>query len=41
MTAYRLIPEAEEDLIDVARYTLERWGEKQYLSYADSFERRF
>jgi len=41
MTAYLLIPEAEEDIKDIARYTLESWGEKQYFNYAASFERRF
>jgi plasmid stabilization system protein ParE len=41
MAVYLLIPEAEEDLKGIARHTLKRWGEKQYLSYAKSFERRF
>jgi len=41
MTGYFLIPEAEEDIKGIARYTLERWGKKQYFSYAESFERRF
>lgn len=41
MTVYHLTPEAEEDLRCIARYTLEMWDEKQYFSYAKSFERRF
>ena len=33
MTEYRLAPEAENDLAEIAIYTLERWGSDQVRRY--------
>ncbi|MEX1025264.1 MAG: type II toxin-antitoxin system RelE/ParE family toxin [Planctomycetota bacterium] len=33
MPEYRLTPDAEDDLSDIARYTLETWGEAQQRLY--------
>jgi plasmid stabilization system protein ParE len=35
MPAYRITPEAREDLRDIARYTLETWGTEQHAHYRD------
>lgn len=41
MLPYELTPSAAEDLKAIARYTLEQWGEKQCLRYAEMLEERF
>lgn len=41
MLPYDLTPSAEEDLKDIARYTLKEWGKKQSLQYASHLEKRF
>jgi plasmid stabilization system protein ParE len=41
MQPYLLTPSAEDDLKDIARYTLKQWGKKQSLQYAGMLERRF
>lgn len=41
MQPYELTPSAEEDLKDIARYTLKQWGKNQSLHYAGLLERRF
>lgn len=33
MPKYRLTPDARADLIDIRRYTVERWGEAQSQKY--------
>jgi plasmid stabilization system protein ParE len=38
---YQLTPQAEEDLKQIARYTLKTWGKKQSLKYADILEACF
>lgn len=32
-TSYRLTSDAQNDLIDIRRFTLKQWGEKQSLKY--------
>lgn len=41
MLPYRLTPPAQQDLKEIAHYTLEKWGGKQVLLYKDLLERRF
>jgi toxin ParE1/3/4 len=41
MQPYELTPSAEDDLKDIARYTLKQWGKKQSLQYAGLLEQRF
>lgn len=41
MLLYELTALAEEDLKEIARYTLTEWGEKQALHYAELLEKRF
>ena len=41
MLLYELTGPAEEDLKDIARYTLTEWGKKQSLHYAALLEKRF
>ncbi|MGR8981713.1 MAG: type II toxin-antitoxin system RelE/ParE family toxin [Gammaproteobacteria bacterium] len=41
MLLYELIPSAEEDLKDIARYTLKQWGTAQSLHYAGLLEKHF
>jgi plasmid stabilization system protein ParE len=41
MQPYILTPSAEDDLKDIARYTLKQWGKKQSLQYASLLETRF
>ncbi|NOS74110.1 MAG: type II toxin-antitoxin system RelE/ParE family toxin [Methyloglobulus sp.] len=41
MRPYVLTQLAENDLKDIARYTLKQWGKKQSLRYANSLETRF
>lgn len=41
MLPYLLTPSAEDDLKDIARYTLKRWGKKQSLNYASLLQTRF
>jgi toxin ParE1/3/4 len=41
MQPYLLTPSAEDDLKDIARYTLKHWGKKQSLHYASHLETRF
>lgn len=33
MTNYRLTPDAQSDLIDIRRYTVEQWGKAQSQKY--------
>ena len=33
MSNYRLTPDAQSDLIDIRRFTLDRWGEAQSKKY--------
>jgi plasmid stabilization system protein ParE len=41
MRLYELTAAAQEDLKDIARYTLTEWGEKQSIHYAELLEARF
>jgi toxin ParE1/3/4 len=36
--AFRLSRRAEADLLEIARYTLQRWGEDQTIRYIDDLE---
>ena len=38
MTSYDLTADAEEDLKQIARYTVKEWGKKQSLKYAEILE---
>ncbi len=38
MLPYSLTPSAQADLEEIARYTLEKWGEKQAIQYAASLD---
>lgn len=38
---YRITPRAAEDLRNIARYTLQRWGRKQRDIYLSAIDRRF
>jgi plasmid stabilization system protein ParE len=38
---YQFTPQAEEDLKQIARYTLKTWGKKQSLKYAEILETCF
>lgn len=38
MAAFRFSLRAEADLVNIARYTLERWGEDQTIRYIDDLE---
>ena len=41
MLPYRLTQLAEEDMKDIARYTLKKWGKDQSMCYAGKLERCF
>ena len=41
MLLYELTAPAQEDLKEIARYTVTEWGEKQSLHYAESLEKSF
>lgn len=41
MQPYDLTPSAEDDIKDIARYTLKQWGKKQSLQYASLLQTRF
>lgn len=42
MTArFRITPRARQDLIDIGRYTAERWGSRQRDDYLRELDRRF
>jgi plasmid stabilization system protein ParE len=41
MRPFHITPSAEQDVIDITSYTLEKWGEKQALNYAGLLEKRF
>lgn len=41
MLPYDLTELAEDDLKEIARYTLKNWGKKQSLHYAGLLEKRF
>ena len=41
MRSYELTLRPEEDLKEIARYTLTQWGSKQSLHYAGLLEKRF
>lgn len=36
-----ILPKAEADIVDIAAYTLENWGERQMARYVDSLHQRF
>ena len=38
MARFRLTRRAESDLMEIASYTLERWGEDQTIRYIDDLE---
>jgi toxin ParE1/3/4 len=38
VAGFRLSRRAESDLMEIARYTLERWGEDQAIRYIDDLE---
>lgn len=38
MAAFRFSRKAESDLLDIARYTLDRWGEDQAIRYLNNLE---
>jgi toxin ParE1/3/4 len=41
MNAYRLTKDAEQDLLEVARYTLKNWGRSLFEEYRVGLESRF
>jgi len=41
MLPYELTTPAQDDLKDIARYTLTEWGETQSIHYAELLETRF
>lgn len=41
MLPYELTLSAQEDLKEIARHTLTKWGKKQSLHYAELLEKRF
>jgi len=41
MQPYHISPLAEEDIKDIARYTLKQWDEKQSMLYARKLEQHF
>lgn len=41
MQPYELAPQAEDDLKEIARYTLKQWGKAQSMRYANILETRF
>lgn len=41
MTTWRLTPAAQQDLIAIRRFTLERWGQAQSLEYLSGLRRAF
>ncbi|NQY65098.1 MAG: type II toxin-antitoxin system RelE/ParE family toxin [Alteromonadaceae bacterium] len=41
MSLYHLTEDAEQDLRDIARYTLDNWGIKQLEKYRSSLKKRF
>ena len=38
MAAFRFSPLAETDLVDIATYTLQTWGEEQTIRYIDDLQ---
>jgi len=41
MPPYHLTLQAEEDIKNIARYTLNKWGKKQSMRYASMLESHF
>ena len=41
MTTFRVTPRARDDLLNIARYTQQRWGRKQRNRYLKKIEQRF
>ena len=41
MADYQLAPEADDDLLEVARYTINTWGEEQAERYAGKLQSCF
>lgn len=41
MHNYLLSKDAEQDLRDIARYTLDKWGQKQFLTYRQLLKNKF
>lgn len=39
LTMYKLTPAATADLIDIQRYTLEKWGKAQSVKYLESLHK--
>lgn len=40
-STYRVTPRAHQDLINIGRYTLKRWGREQRNVYLGAIEQRF
>lgn len=41
MRSIVVTPRAQDDIVEIATYTLERWGEAQMARYVDALHRRF
>jgi len=41
MSSYQLTEEAEEDLREIARYTIKTWGKKQLATYRKALNKSF
>jgi len=41
MSVYELTSSAQEDLKEIARYSITKWSKKQSLKYAELLEKRF
>jgi toxin ParE1/3/4 len=41
MAGFRLTKAAKRDLMEIARYTLERWGDEQRVRYLTQLDERF
>ena len=41
MAGFRLTKAARRDLVEIARYTLERWGDEQRVRYLTQLDARF
>ena len=41
MSGFRITKAAEQDLVNIAQYTLETWGEEQCVRYIEEFDAAF
>lgn len=41
MSSFRITKAAKRDLVEIARYTLERWGDQQRRRYVSQLDARF